>query len=337
MNIGLGMNSHGIIQREGEDVFVRTTPVDEMRVIEVAKRAEELGFHSIWFPDHIVMDRAQDAVHLAANASGRKAYADGCVLLCPLVAMAMAAAATSTIEVASSVLIAPYRHPLAVAHQVATIDALSGGRVILGIGPGWLEDEFTALGLSFADRGRQTEECLEIYKLAWTDPWLDYHGDFYEFAGVSMEPKPVREPHPPLVYGGLTARGARRAVRYCDGFYPTFLDTYAEPDRYDFTREAILDEAEKIGRDLGDFRLLAFGTARVGNGARTNAEARPFLSGHAEAIIGDLEALGAHGYSHTTLHFDVPSGTTAGLLDQIEQFAEEVLPAARAIDAVSLA
>ena len=336
MDIGLGMNSHGIIQREDEDVFVRTTPSEEMRVIEVARRAEELGFHSVWFPDHIVMDRAQEAVHLAANASGRKAYADGCVLLCPLIAMAMAAAATSTIEVATSVLIAPYRHPLSVAHQVATIDALSGGRTILGIGPGWLENEFTALGLSFADRGRQTEECLEVYKLAWTEPWLEFHGEFYEFENVSMEPKPARKPHPPLVYGGLTARGARRAVRHCDGFYPTFLDTYAEPDRYAFTREAMLDEAEQIGRDLSDFKLYAFGTAQL-NDTRPAGEQRPTLSGRAEEIVGDLEALAANGYAHTTLHFDVGSGTTAGLLAQIEQFAEEVLPAAREIEAVPLA
>ena len=271
---------------------MRTTPVDEMRVIEVAKRGRGTRLPLDLVPgSHRHGSGPQDAVHLAANASGRKAYADGCVLLCPLVAMAMAAAATSTIEVASSVLIAPYRHPLAVAHQVATIDALSGGRVILGIGPGWLEDEFTALGLSFADRGRQTEECLEIYKLAWTDPWLDYHGDFYEFAGVSMEPSRAR-----AAPGRSSTAGSRRGVhgaRSGTATASTRPSSIPTPSPIATTSLARRSSTRPRRSDAtwGRLSLLAFGTARVGNGARTNAEARPFLSGHAEAIIGDLEAL----------------------------------------------
>ena len=338
MNIGICMTSHGSIRRDERDMWLETISVEEMRVIEVARRAEQLGYHSIWFADHIVMDRAQDAKHVASNESGRKAYADRAVLLCPLVSMAMAAASTSTIEIASGVLIAPYRHPLSVAHQLATIDALSGGRVILGIGPGWLEGEFEALGVPFDDRGSRTEECIQIYKLAWTEEWLEFRGRFYDFADVSMEPKPVRKPHVPIVYGGLTAVGARRAVRHCDGFYPTFLDTHAEPSRYDHVREAIVDEADRVGRDLDDFQLLGLASGRITDESDpvTGRDRRPTLTGHAGQIISDLEDFAAHGYSHITILFDPPSGTTEGMLEQLDRFADEVLPAAHAIESAPL-
>ena len=141
--------------------------------------------------------------------------------------MGAIAGATSTIRMASSVWIAPYRHPLVAAHQLATVDVLSDGRLIVGVGSGWDPQEFAAVGGDFEHRGSVTEEQIEIFKHAWTAPYVDFRGRFYEIPDVSLEPKPVQKPHPPIVFGAVTEAGARRAARTSDAIYPMFLDSSA--------------------------------------------------------------------------------------------------------------
>jgi probable F420-dependent oxidoreductase len=256
-----------------------------------------------------------------------------------VVCMGAIAARTSRIRMASSVHIAPYRHPLSSAHQFATADVLSNGRVIVGVGSGWDPEEFAAVGASFEHRGAVAEECIEIYKKAWTQPWLEHRGRFFTIESVSLEPKPAQQPHPPIVFGAVTPAGARRAARSADGLYPMFLDAYADPSRFDHLRETVLEEAERVGRDLTGFRLYAFASGLVvdADDELARRERRPTLTGTAEQVIGDLERFAAAGYSHVTMHFHVRSGTIAELFEIAERFAEEVLPAAKEIEATPIA
>ena len=334
MDIGLFMPTHGLPTRDERDAFLQPIPAGEMRPVEVAQRAERLGYHSVWIADHVVMERVTPNPH-PANVSGTRVYPDQPVMLDPLTTMAAVAAGTKTIKVATSVLIAPYRPPLTVAHAFATIDVLSQGRVIVGIGSGWEQSEFRAVGASYEDRGPVTEECIEVYKVAWTQPWLEYHGRFSEFRDVSLEPKPVQKPHPPIVYGAVTKPGARRAARTADALYPMFLDTYVDPARFEPLRDEILQEAERIGRDVSGFEWLAFASALVTDASDEMAQRdpRPTLTGTAEQILADLERFAACRYSHVTVFFDVRSGTMSEYLEIVERFAEEVVPAAAKIEA----
>jgi alkanesulfonate monooxygenase SsuD/methylene tetrahydromethanopterin reductase-like flavin-dependent oxidoreductase (luciferase family) len=208
---------------------------------------------------------------------------------------------------------------------------LSGGRLIMSAGSGWDPQEFAAVGADYEHRGAVTEECIMIWKHAWTEPWLDWHGRFYEITDVSLEPKPVQKPHPPIVFGAVSEAGARRAARTSDGLYPMFLDAYADPGRFDHLRDVVLREAEHVGRDLSSFRLYAFASGLITD--RVTGERRRTLTGDAEQVIADLARFADHGYSHVTMHFDVRSGTIGELFEIVERFAEQVLSAADGLEA----
>jgi probable F420-dependent oxidoreductase len=333
MDVGLTMSTHGLLTRDERDFFLQKLEPEEMRVVELAQLADRLGYHSLWFSDHVCMGRDLGAKH-TANESGTRAYPERPVMLDVVATMGALAAATERVRLAPSVLIAPYRHPLTVAHQFATLDVLSGGRVIMSAGSGWDSQEFAALGADFEHRGAVTEECIEIWKHAWTEPWVDWHGRFYEIGDVSLEPKPLQKPHPPIVFGAVSQAGARRAARTSDGLYPMFLDAYADPGRFDHLREAVLREAERVGRDLSGFRLYAFASGLVTEAVQNGR--RRTLTGGAEQVIGDLQRFADHGYEHVTMHFDVRSGRIRELFEIVERFATEVLPAARELEAKAL-
>jgi probable F420-dependent oxidoreductase len=333
MDIGLAMSTHGLLTRDERDFFLRRLEPGAMRPIELAQLAERLGYHSLWFSDHVCMGRDLGAKH-TANESGTRAYPERPVMLDVVATLGALATVTERVRLAPSVLIAPYRHPLTVAHQFATLDVLSGGRLLMTAGSGWDPQEFAALDADFEHRGAVTEECVEIWKHAWTAPWLDWHGRFYEITDVSLEPKPVQKPHPPIVFGAVTEAGARRAARTSDGLYPMFLDSYADPGRFDRLREVALREGEHVGRDLSGFRLYAFASGLVTD--PIDDRRRRTLTGSADQVLGDLERFAAHGYSHLTMHFEVASGTIEELFEIVERFAAEVLPAAAALEAAPL-
>jgi hypothetical protein len=129
--------------------------------------------HSIWFPDHVCMPISSTSAHVA-NESRARGYEPRHEILDGAVVMGAIATATTRLKLGTSVLIAPYRHPLNDARQLATVDVLSGGRLLAGVGAGWLEEEFAALGLSFKEHGRMTDECIEIYKRSWTDEVVSF-------------------------------------------------------------------------------------------------------------------------------------------------------------------
>jgi probable F420-dependent oxidoreductase len=333
MDIGLYGTTHGVGYRDDVNFFLRSVPENEMRPVEVAQLAERAGFHSMWFGDHVCMPIASTSAHVA-NASGQRAYESRHNMLDVVVTMSAIAAATNTIKLGPSVLIAPYRNPLSDARQFATFDLLSRGRLIFGVGAGWMKEEFDALRLPYAERGLMTNECIEIYKRAWTQDVVDFHGRYYSFEGLSMDPKPAQKPRPPIIFGGVVPAGARRAARLCDGFYPIFLDTYAEPARYAALQDEIRREGEARRRDLSKFHMMAVASARITSPRDPIASVsrRPVLTGTAEQVLSDLERFADQGYSLVVIIFDA-LGRVEELENQIQRFGEEVIPAARGIKA----
>jgi probable F420-dependent oxidoreductase len=249
------------------------------------------------------------------------------------VVMGAVAACTGRIKLGTSVLIAPYRHPLADARQFATVDLLSQGRLMLGVGSGWMAEEFTAVGQDHAVRNAQTDECLQIYKRAWTEEQVNFDGDYYKFEDISMDPKPVQKPHPPIVFAGNTPLGARRAIRHCDGLYPLFLDTHCEADRFTPLQELIRREADKLGKDVTQFRMLAAASARITDASdpQSRQSPRPTCTGTGEQILQHLQAFADAGFSMIVCMMMCPSGSLAEQHEQIQRFGEEVIPQAKAI------
>lgn len=182
---------------------------------DAAVAAEELGFADVWASDHIVHPAAQD-------------YPSP-YLFDPLLTLTWAAAATRTIGVATSVLVVPQYHPLWLANATSSLDALSGGRLKLAVGVGWSEAEFNALGQDFHNRGRRTDEILEILQLCWSTDPASFRGQFYEFSDIKVQPKPA---HPIEIWvGGSSAAAFERAARFGSGFQLIGLkpDSIVEP------------------------------------------------------------------------------------------------------------
>jgi len=262
MDIGVTLPTHGVMTRDGDgDCVLRNVPAVEMRPVERAIRAEQLGFHSIWLSDHIVTETTTTEAH-PANSSGKRAYPDHPVMLDVATTLGAIASRTERIRFSPSVYISPYRHPLITAHEFATLDVLSGGRAILAVGVGWEVGEFEALGAHYDRRGGVLNECIRIYRKAWTEPVIDFDGEFFQIHSVSMDVKPVQGTLP-IWYGGMSRIAAQRAARLCDGFYPMFLDAVTTPQNLEPLREVLLREGESIGRDLSDFVLGGFCQLRV--------------------------------------------------------------------------
>jgi probable F420-dependent oxidoreductase len=182
-------------------------------LVAAARAAEAAGFDSVWAGEHIVLPDPQ------VPPSPMKAQDPA---LDSLVALTWAAAHTTSIRLATGIVILPQRNPLVLAKQVATVDVLSGGRVMLGVGAGYLEPEFRALGANFAERGAVTDEYLDAMQALWYDEHPEYHGRFVDFAGIDAYPRPLQRPIP-LVVAGHSPPAYRRTVARARGWYGYWL------------------------------------------------------------------------------------------------------------------
>ncbi|HKN02143.1 MAG TPA: LLM class F420-dependent oxidoreductase [Candidatus Binataceae bacterium] len=184
----------------------------------VARKAEELGFDSLWIPEHIILPVQYKSPYPYAS-SGRMPAPPDTPLHDPLLALAYVAGITSTIKLATGIYVLPIRNPFTTAKAVASLDVLSGGRFIFGIGIGWLEEEFQAVGASFKDRALHTREYIGLMKELWTKSDPVYEGKTVSIEGFKFMPKPVQRPHPPIVFGGHTEPALKRTARLGDGWY----------------------------------------------------------------------------------------------------------------------
>jgi probable F420-dependent oxidoreductase len=184
---------------------------------EATVAAEENGFESVWLPEHLVFPAEMPPTY-PYSGRGVPPIAADTALYDPWVVLGYLAHATHSIRLGTEVFILPLRHPLATARSVVTVDRLSGGRVTVGVGVGWLEPEFEAVGLPFRDRGSRTDEIVPLLRRLWTEDVISHDGDHFRFGPVRFEPKPLQKPCPPIEIGGVTPPALRRAGRLGDGW-----------------------------------------------------------------------------------------------------------------------
>jgi probable F420-dependent oxidoreductase len=208
----------------------------------LATTAERCGFESLWSVEHV----AVPVKHLPYPGSkdGSMPGGDDVAIPDPLIPLAYVAAVTKTIKLATGILILPQRHPIYTAKEVATVDVLSGGRVILGIGSGWMKEEFEALGIDFHHRGAMTDEAIQALRALWKDGAASFEGKHFRFGPLHSNPKPVRR-DVPIHVGGHSTAAARRAGRYGDGFFPTVMN----PEKLKELFSTVRSEAQKAGRN----------------------------------------------------------------------------------------
>ena len=183
----------------------------------IAARAEALGYGSVFVPDHVVFPVQVDSPY-PYSPDGSFPFALDTPLYDPWVVLGTIAAATSTIKLGTGVYVLPLRHPFVTARAVTSVDVLSGGRAVLGVGAGWLAEEFTALGLDPRRRFSRMEECIEVLRALWTDDQPSYHGRHFDFEPVHFAPRPISEPHPPILLGGDSDHALARAAQWGDGW-----------------------------------------------------------------------------------------------------------------------
>ena len=187
-------------------------------IIADVRKAEETGFESVWIADHVILPVRQESAY-PYSAGGCFPVPPDAPFLDPLMALAYAAAVTSKIRLATGIFVLPMRNAFATAKAVATLDYLSQGRVIFGVGVGWLKEEFEALGTKFEDRALRTREYLELMIELWSKSEPLYKGKTIQTEGMRFMPKTVQQPHPPIVFGGSTEPSLKRAARMGDGWY----------------------------------------------------------------------------------------------------------------------
>jgi probable F420-dependent oxidoreductase len=222
----------------------------------LATTAERCGFESLWTVEHVAIP----VKHLPYPGSkdGQMPGGDNVALPDPLIPLAYVAAITKTIKLATGILILPQRHPIYTAKEVATVDVLSGGRAILGIGSGWMKEEFESLGIDFHQRGTMTDEAIQALRALWRDGTSSFEGKHFKFGPLHSYPKPVNH-NVPIHVGGHSPAAARRAGRYGDGFFPTLVN----PEKLKPLFAMVRAEAQKAGRnaDAIEFSCMASGKA----------------------------------------------------------------------------
>ena len=219
--------------------------------------AEKVGVESIWTVEHVVIPQDYKSPY-PYSATGKIPGGEDVSIPDPLQPLSFAAALTKKLKLATGILILPQRHPIYVAKETATIDQLSKGRLVLGIGSGWLAEEFHALGLDFRKRGSMTDEAIQAMRALWADGAATFHGKHYNFDTVKMYPKPFNKSGIPIVVGGHTAAAAKRAGRHGDGFFPAI----GEVDKLKELFALMSDEAKKAGRSAANIELTCMGRAK---------------------------------------------------------------------------
>ena len=220
-------------------------------IVATAGLAAELGFHSLWLTDHVVLAERVDAVY-PYRSHGRWDYPPDTPWLDPLLSLAWAGAAAPKLKLGTSVLVLPIRNPVLLAKQVASLDYLSGGRVILGVGAGWMEEEFDIIGEPYSGRGPRAEEMVALMRRYWSGESVEFEGRHYRTAAPArMHPRPVQA-RVPIVWGGHSDSALRRVARHGDGWHPTQISLAALEQGL----SRLHGHCEDAGRDPRELTLI---------------------------------------------------------------------------------
>jgi len=282
-------------------VFASTAFPEPDRAIAMARAAEEAGFESLWCPEHVVVAVGDGVTPYGGSADGRmdRLWQRGGIPD-PIVWLAFVASQTSTINLGTNVVILPEHHPVVLAKSVATLDALSGGRVRLGIGVGELPEEYSAVGMEFTNRGRRMDESIEAMRALWTEEVATYRGTYIRFENVRCDPRPANG-SVPLHIGGASPAAIRRAASLGDGYFPWVGPGLDLHETLAHVIPSVRAAAEKLGRDPSSIEMTV-------GGARTVAEAER------------LAALGVD-----RLVIAVRSKEMHAVVDELAQFAQDVI------------
>jgi probable F420-dependent oxidoreductase len=235
-------------------MFANTGPfVEPDAAVALAQSAEAAGIESIWTVEHVVVPQGYTSRYPYSPDGKMPGGREDFPIPDPLIWLSYIAAATTEINLATGILIVPQRNPVVTAKAVATLDRMSKGRVILGIGSGWLEEEFTALGVPFDDRGDRTDEYLQAYRALWTEDIPSYQGEKVSFSDTFCRPQPAG--HVPIIVGGHSKRAARRAGELGDGFFPGKGGPSELVELFDHARRC----AQSAGRDPEALEFTAGG------------------------------------------------------------------------------
>ena len=229
-------------------VGISVYDIDPRELVDIAVAAEEAGLASLWLGEHVVLPVGYRTDHPTTGASGNTSHRPAIIdptttLIDPLIALGACAAATQRLVLATGIYLLPLRHPLAIARMTVTLQQLAGGRLLLGVGSGWLVEEFDALGVPFEGRGRRFDETIEILRRAWAGGELTYDGECYRFDPVLVSPEPIEVP---LVLGGNTERALRRAAQIGDGWFSSGNPSFDEAMRL---RTRLGELCDEHGRD----------------------------------------------------------------------------------------
>ena len=277
-------------------VFANTGPFTEpAAAVAMAQAAEAAGFESLWTVEHTVVPDGYESTY-PYDTSGRMPGSDDAPIPDPLVWLTYLAAVTSTLRLGTGILIQPQRNPVVLAKEVATLDHLSGGRMELGVGVGWLAEEFDAIGVPFAERGRRTDDGIAALRALWSQDRATYEGEFTRFTGCISRPQPVGG-SVPVHIGGHTEVAARRAGRLGDGFFPASGSHRTLAERFAQMRQA----AEEAGRDPDAIEITCGGNGVFGPNGLEEAAALAELG--VDRIVvpaflfygGTADALAAYG------------------------------------------
>ncbi|MCE9623347.1 MAG: LLM class F420-dependent oxidoreductase [Actinomycetia bacterium] len=277
-------------------IFANTGPFTQPDLaLEFACAAEAAGFESLWTVEHVVVPKGYESKY-PYDPSGKMPGGETSPIPDPLIWLSYLAAATSRIKLATGVMILPQRNPIVFAKEVATLDQLSAGRVQLGVGVGWLKEEFDAIGVSFNDRGMRTDEHVAAMRALWTEDAASFHGDFVDFDDCISLPHPMQA-SVPIHIGGHSDVAAKRAGRIGDGFFPA-APTHEELDHlFKLARRT----AAENGRDPDALEMTTGGRGAVGPNALAEVQALADLGAHRVVVPAFLffrdtaNALAAYG------------------------------------------
>ncbi len=278
--------------------------------VAVARAAERLGFTSAWTTDHIIMPPEQAGPYAS--------------IFEPLMVLAYLAAETETVRLGISVIVVPQRNGIVLAKELATLDHLSNGRLVVGVGAGWNEAEFRMLdaGERFNRRGAYLNETIRVWRHLWTDPSRPFSGRFYDLPEVAFGPLPLTIGGPPVWVGGSSDAARRRAGRFGSAWHPVNVPAAEIGEQFAAVRQA----AEGAGRAtpiIAPRLSMQFGTSYGGPVSASGARAIEAAS--SDEMIEKLSAYREAGASEIICHFGSPDG--AAVVEAMERFAAEVMPA----------
>ena len=296
----------------------------------ISRLGDRLGFDCMVAPDHILMPRQVDSVYpysvtgniLAGGNSGAGEWPEQITML------AFLAGVTERIRLVTSVMIVPYRNPLLCAKMLATLDMLSKGRLVVGAGVGWMEEEFALLDAPpFADRGAVTDEYLRAFIELWTADSPSFDGAYVKFSDIIFLPKPVQQPHPPIWIGGQSRAALRRAALLGNAWHPVGAIPAAplEPEELAGNLAYLHRHAQRAGRDPSDIQVTM--KAPLYDAASVETGTRRRFSGPSEVVLQDIQAYAEAGVDQ--LIFDFRSSSHAETEERMARFAEEVMAAAQ--------